>query len=138
MSAPRPPPDCGTVAPTTEPVLDAVRGANGRRPVRPAATVEEAAAEVEAYLVAPEWAAREPAADVAADVLRGLHSVEPATAPYLWALYAEGARHLGFGGPVPMPSVLRTGRPRHSRPVSCGLNPAGPLCPALANPAAAR
>jgi hypothetical protein len=111
MSEPRPTPDCGTVAPNTEPVLDAVREANGRRPIRPAATVEEAAAEVEAYLVVPEWAAGEPAADVAAEVLRDLHSVEPATAPYLWALYAEGARRLGFGGPVPVPTAAGTGRP---------------------------
>jgi hypothetical protein len=92
----------------TEAVLDAVREANGRQPFRPAATVEGAATEVEVFLVVPEWAAGESAADVAAEVLRDLYFVEPATAPYLWALYAEGARRLGFTGDVPVP-VLPAG-----------------------------
>ena len=60
-------PTCGTVAPTTEAVLDAVRESNGRRPVRPAETVEAAEAEVRDFLVVPEWYAGETAADVAAD-----------------------------------------------------------------------
>ena len=92
-------------------VRDAVREARGRRPVRPATTVEAAAAEVRDYLVAPEWYEGRPAADVAADVLSGLHGVEAPRAPYLWALYAEGARRLGFDGavPVPMPHRPRNG-----------------------------
>ncbi|PAP75297.1 hypothetical protein [Rubrivirga marina] len=109
MDRPPPRPDCGTVAPTTEAVLDAVREANGRRAVAPARTVEAAAAEVEAYLVVPAWAAGEPAADVAAEVLRALHGVEPSRAPFLWAIYAEGARRLGFAGAVPVPTGGGTG-----------------------------
>lgn len=62
------------------------------------------------YLVVPKWSAGESAADVATDVLRGLHSVEPATSPYLWALYAEGARRVGFRGSVPVPGRRGTGR----------------------------
>ena len=95
---------CGTVAETTEAVLDAVRESNGRRPVRPAETVEAAEAEVRDFLVVPEWYAGETAAVVAADVLRQLHGVDPSASPYLWVLYTEGARQLGFSGDVPVPS----------------------------------
>ncbi len=37
---------CGTVRPTTDAVLDAVREAKGRRAIRPAGTVEGAVLEV--------------------------------------------------------------------------------------------
>ena len=47
-------------------VLDAVREVNGRRPVRPAATIEAAEAEVRDFLVVPEWYAGEAADAVAA------------------------------------------------------------------------
>ena len=107
LPPPSRPSSCGTVAPSTEAVLDAVREANGRHPVRPARTVEGAERDVRDYLVVPEWAAGESAADVAADVLRHLHGVEGAERPSLWAVYAEGARRLGFTGDVPIP-VLRT------------------------------
>lgn len=107
--------DCGTVARTTEAVLDAVREANGRRALRPARAIDAAEAEVRGYLVAPEWYAGETAAAVASDVLRGLHGVEAATALPLWALYAEGARRLGFTGGVPVP-VLAEGIGGTARP----------------------
>lgn len=105
MGIPRRISNCGTVTPNGEAVLDAVRQANGRCPVRPAVTIEEATAEVEAYLVVPEWSAGELAEDVAAEVLRSLHGVEPSGSPFLWALYTEGARRLGFSGDVPVPSL---------------------------------
>lgn len=77
--------------------------------MRPAETVAGAGAEIEAFLVVPEWASGERAADVAADVLRGLHGLEPSGRPFLWALYTEGARRLGFAGAVPVPGG--TGQP---------------------------
>jgi hypothetical protein len=106
---------CGTVARLTEPVLDAVREVNGRRPVRPAETVEAAEAEVRDFLVVPEWSAGERAADMASDVLRQLHGVEAAESPSLWALYAEGARRLGFKGAVPVPVLPAGGTARPAR-----------------------
>ena len=106
---------CGTVAPTTEAVLDAVREANGRRALRPARTVDGAEADVRAYVVAPEWYAGETAAAVAADVLRGTYGVDAATAPPVWAVYAEGARRVGFAGGVPVP-VLASGIGGTARP----------------------
>ena len=108
-------PECGTVtlatdAKAAEAVLDAVREANGRRALRPVETVEAAEAEVRDFLVVPEWSTGERAANVAADVLRQLHGVEPARAPYLWGLYTEGARRLGFTGDVPVPVLSGTAR----------------------------
>lgn len=103
-------PTCGTVAPTTEAVLDAVRELNGRRAVRPAETVEAAVSEVRDFLVVLEWHAGDEAAAVAARVLQGLHGVEPSASPWRWSLYAEAARQLGFPGAVPVP-VVGTGRP---------------------------
>ena len=103
-------PQCGTIAATTDALLDAVREARGRRAIRPADTVERAAREIEGFLVVPEWYAGERAADVAADVLRSVHQLDAAEAPLVWMLYAEGARRLGFAGPVPVPLVSATAR----------------------------
>ncbi|WP_420455748.1 hypothetical protein [Rubrivirga sp.] len=112
MPPPESPSTCGTVAPTTEAVLDAVREMNGRRALRPARTVRDAAREVEGFLVVPEWYAGERASDVAADLLRSVYGVEPSASPYLWALYAEGARRLGFTGAVPVPVLPAGGTAR--------------------------
>jgi len=49
---------------------------------------------------------------VAADVLRHLHGVEGSEHPSLWALYAEGARRLGFTGDVPVPVLPAGGTAR--------------------------
>ena len=95
----------------TEAVLDAVREAKGRRAIRPAETIEAAAREIEGFLVVPEWYAGELAADVAADVLRSIHQLDASSAPLIWMLYTEGARRLGFAGPVPVPLVSGTARP---------------------------
>lgn len=96
---------CGTAAPITEAVMDAVREVRGRRPVRPALTVEAATAEVRDFVVVAEWYAGETAAVVAAEVLRSLHNVDATGSPLSWALYTEGARRLGFGGAVPVPAL---------------------------------
>ena len=102
---------CGTVTPTTDALLDAVREAKGRRAIRPAETVDDAAREVEGFLVVPEWYAGELAADIATNVLQSVHQLDACTYPLLWALYTQGARRLGFGGLVPVPLVEGTARP---------------------------
>ena len=56
---------CGTVTPTTDAVLDAVREAKGRRAIRPAETIEAASQEIEGFLVVPEWYADEDEANAA-------------------------------------------------------------------------
>lgn len=106
-----PPSICGTITPTTDAILDAVREAKGRRAIRPAETIDDAAREVEGFLVVPEWYAGELAMDVAADVLRSAHQLDASTEPLLWMLYTEGARRLGFAGAVPVPLVSGTARP---------------------------
>ena len=105
---------CGTQTPLAPPdvleeALDAVRDANGRRALRPAETVDAAALDVEAFLVVPAWADGETAASVAADVLREAYGLDAAAHPFEWMLYAEGARRLGFPGPVPVPAWSETG-----------------------------
>ena len=102
---------CGTIAPTTDVVLDAVREAKGRRTIRPAETIEAAAQEIEGFLIVPEWYAGELAADIAAEVLRSIHQLDACASPLLWALYTEGARRLGFAGTVPVPLLTGTARP---------------------------
>ena len=118
MSVPRSPapPSCGTptrlsdvTAETREALLDAVREANGRRALRLAKTVDAAALDVESFLVVPEWSAGQRAADVSADALRELYGIEAAANVFTWALYTEGARRLGFRGPVPVPAWSETG-----------------------------
>ena len=108
-------PDDGTVTAldsatpaAREAMLDAVREANGRRAIRPAATVEDAAANIEAFLVCPAWSEGEPAAGVAVETLREVYGLDAAAHPLVWMLYTEGARRLGFAGAVPVP-VLETG-----------------------------
>jgi hypothetical protein len=105
-------PSCGTVSRVRgeagEAMLDAVREANGRRAIRPAETVDAAAADVEAFLVVPEWAVGQAAADVAAEALREVHGLDVADVPHAWAIYTAGAQRLGFAGPVPVPQ-LETG-----------------------------
>ncbi|HEX9951253.1 MAG TPA: hypothetical protein VGB53_05755 [Rubricoccaceae bacterium] len=88
-----------------EAMLDAVREANGRRTIRPAKTVDAAAADVEAFLVVPEWAVGQAAADVAAETLREVHGLDAADVPHAWAIYTAGARRLGFAGAVPVPQL---------------------------------
>ena len=108
-------PTDGTVTPygtaaTREAMLDAVREANGRRAIRPAVTVDAAALDVESFLIVPAWAEGQSAAAVAAETLAAVHGVDvtdPRSAsahPFAWLLYAEGARRLGFPGPVPVPT----------------------------------
>ena len=79
----------GTVTPfsaaspeTREAMLDAVRKANGRRAIRPAETVDAAAADIEAFLVVPGWAAGQAAADVAAETLHEVHGLDSADVPH--------------------------------------------------------
>lgn len=57
----------------------------------------------------PAWSADETAADVSADTLRAVYGLDAAAVPFVWALYTKGARRLGFGGAVPVPT-LETGR----------------------------
>ena len=102
---------CGTATPLSttsvearESMLDAVRDANGRRALRPAETVDSAAADIETFLIVPEWAEGETAASVAAEVLREAYGLDAATHAFVWTLYAEGARRLGFPGDVPVPA----------------------------------
>jgi hypothetical protein len=106
---------CGTETPLATPeareeALDAVREANGRRAIRPADTVAGAADDIAAFLVVPAWAEGETAAKVAADTLCTVHGLDAAVHPYAWMLYTEGARRLGFPGPVPVPTT-ETGGP---------------------------
>ena len=100
MAHPSPPPH--------ELVRDAVREARGRRPVRPATTIEAAEAEVRDYLVAPEWHEGGPSADVAADVLRAAPRGRGAPRPVPLGALRRGRPAARFGGPVPVP-VLRSG-----------------------------
>ena len=93
---------------THEAMLDAVREANGRRALRPAETVADAAADIEAFLVCPAWSAGVPAAGIAAETLRDVYGLDAAAHPFVWTLYTAGARRLGFAGDVPVP-VLETG-----------------------------
>jgi hypothetical protein len=90
-------------------MLDAVREANGRRALRPAETVDAAALDVEAFLVVPAWSDGETAASVAAGVLREAYGLDASAHPFAWMLYTEGARRLGFPGPVPVPAWSETG-----------------------------
>ncbi len=85
-------------------VVDAVREARGERALQPAETLADAEADVRACLVVPEWRAGDPAADVAADVLRLAYGVDAAEAPLAWSLYTEAARRVGFAGAVPVPT----------------------------------
>ena len=105
-------PSSGTVAAlgdatpeAREAILDAVREANGRRAIRPAETVAGAAADVEAFLVVPQWSAGQTAAAVAADTLAELFGLDASADPFAWMLYAEAARRLGFPGDVPVPTL---------------------------------
>lgn len=108
----------GTVTPlagaspeTLDAMLEPVREANGRRAIRPAETVDDAALDVESYLVVPEWSAGQSAADVAADTLREVHGVDARAGQgaLAWALYTEAARRLGFPGDVPVPALNSLG-----------------------------
>ena len=108
-------PNDGTVTPydeatpqTREAMLDAVREANGRRALRPAMTVEDARADIAAFLVCPVWSAGEAAADVSAEMLREVYGLAAAEHAGVWMLYTAGARRLGFAGAVPVP-VLDAG-----------------------------
>ena len=89
--------------------MEAVREANGRRALRPAETIDAAALDVEAFLVVPAWAEGETAADVSADTLREVYGIDAARDPLAWMLYTEGARRLGFPGPVPIPAQAWAG-----------------------------
>ena len=93
---------------TREAMLDAVREANGRRALRPAETVADAAADIEAFLVCPAWSAGVPAAGIAADMLREVYGLDAAEHAVVWMLYTAAARRLGFAGDVPVPT-LETG-----------------------------
>ena len=111
MKAPTPPSTlCGTETHLATPeareeALDAVREAKGRRAIRPADTVAGAADDIAAFLVVPAWAEGETAASVAADTLCTVHGLDAAAHPFAWMLYTEGARRLGFSGPVPVPTT---------------------------------
>ena len=91
-----------------EAMLDAVREANGRRALRPAETVADARADIEAFLVCPAWSAGETAADVSAETLREVYGLDAAGHAVVWMLYTAAARRLGFAGDVPVP-VLDAG-----------------------------
>ena len=95
---------CGTVAPASEPVRQAMREARRGLTIRPAESVEGACAELETYVIHPAFY-EGPAALLAAEYLRGALHIDPAEAPLLWARYAAAARLLGYGGPIPVPVV---------------------------------
>ena len=113
-----PPPTDGAVTPLAgaspealDALLEPVREANGRRAIRPAETVDGAAAELEVFLVVPEWSAGQSAADVAAEALAELHGLDAPAHPFAWMLYAEAARRLGFSGDVPVPTLSSPSTP---------------------------